>query len=74
MGQLQRWRRTTFAETLDWLIEWDIISEAERDRWSGRRQLRNLASHPDEAAVMPPAEVLRILETSAHDMNRLFAR
>jgi hypothetical protein len=67
-------RRPTFARAITWLIEQGVIPEADRDRWTAVRELRNHASHPERHTAMPPGAVLTMLNANAHDINRLFAR
>lgn len=64
----------TFEQAVEWLVLRGVIPEADRERWTAARHLRNIASHPKRQAAMPPGAVLRMLEVVAHDINRLFAR
>jgi hypothetical protein len=65
--------KPTFKQTVEWLIERQVIPAEDEDRWDAVRQLRNAASHPDRQSVMPPGAVLSGLKASADDINDLFA-
>jgi hypothetical protein len=67
-------RKPSFAKTIEWLIEREVIPAEDEGRWDAVRQLRNAASHPDRQSVMPPGAVLSGLKASAEDINHLFAR
>lgn len=67
-------RRPTFKKAIGFLVERGVIPAEDRGRWEAARQLRNVASHPERASVMPPGAVLGMLRANAHDINRLFAR
>lgn len=67
-------RRPTFEQAVDFLIERRVIPAEDFGRWDAARKLRNAASHPERASVMPPGAVLGMLKANAHDINRLFVR
>jgi hypothetical protein len=70
-GQKQEPR---FKEAIDFLVENDVIPKPDREHWDAARELRNAASHREQHEALPPGTILRHLEVSAHDINRLFAR
>ncbi len=63
-----------FKEAIDFLVDNAVIPEPDSERWDAARKLRNAASHREQHTAMPPGTILRHLELSAHDINRLFAR
>lgn len=67
-------REPRFKEAIDFLVGNAVIPEPDREHWDAARELRNAASHREQHAAMPPGTILRHLELSAHDINRLFAR
>lgn len=67
-------RLPTFEQAVAFLIERRVIPADDRRRWDAARKLRNAASHPERASVMPPGAVLGMLKANAHDINRLFVR
>jgi hypothetical protein len=67
-------RRPAFADAIDWLLDTGVIHRADAPRWEAARKLRNIASHSEQPTYMTPGAVLTTFETSAHDINRLFAR
>jgi len=67
-------REPHFAQVIDFLIGVNVIAEMDGERWHAARELRNAASHPEQHEALPPGAILRHLEVSAHDINRLFAR
>jgi hypothetical protein len=66
--------KPSFKQTIEWLIERQVIPAEDEERWDAVRQLRNAASHPDRQSVMPPGAVLSGLKASADDINDLFAQ
>jgi hypothetical protein len=67
-------QRARFAEMIDWLTAKGVIVARERFFWDAARHLRNIASHPERRAVMPPGQTLATLRGTAHHINLLFAR
>jgi Domain of unknown function (DUF4145) len=67
-------REPRFKQAIDFLIENNVIPESDGEHWHAARELRNAASHRDQHEALPPGTILRHLEVSAHDINRLFAR
>lgn len=60
--------RPTYIEVIDSLIGLGFISADERERWTAARKLRNHASHPERAAVVPPGFALGMLNAIARDI------
>jgi hypothetical protein len=67
-------REPSLHDTIEWLVERQVIQAEDRGRWEAVRELRNISSHPEHQTVMPPGAVLSGLKAAAHDINRLFAR
>lgn len=42
--------------------------------WDAGRQLRNLASHPDDQTILPPSSAAATLRRTADAVNGLFER
>jgi hypothetical protein len=66
-------KKLSFFEAIDFLVEMSLIPENERERWTAAKNLRNLASHPERATVVPPGFTLRMLRASAGDIDGLFS-
>jgi hypothetical protein len=66
--------RPHYQQAIDLLAERGAIPAFEVERWSAARRLRNNASHPEQAAVVPPGFALRMLQRSSADIEALFAR
>jgi hypothetical protein len=64
----------SFAHAIEFLIERQVIHGDEKLYWDAAREIRNIGSHPESRAVMPPAQTLKSLGRAAHDINLLFAR
>ena len=71
---MDRKQEPRFKEAIDFLVDNAVIPEPDSKRWDAARKLRNAASHREQHTAMPPGTILRHLELSAHDINRLFAR
>jgi hypothetical protein len=67
-------KRPTFFEAINSLVTMGLIPEDERERWTAARKLRNGASHPERASVVPPGFALRMLRVGARDIDGLFAQ
>lgn len=63
-----------FEKVIERLVDSGLIPAHERERWTAARHLRNIASHPGNATVVPPGMVLRMLKVSATDIDGLFSR
>jgi hypothetical protein len=61
-----------FYEKLEWLVLMKVISEEEKNIWHALRELRNLASHPQNQTILPPGMVIGIVERIADKINFLF--
>jgi hypothetical protein len=66
-------KNLSFFEAIDFLVEMGLIPENGRERWTAAKNLRNLASHPERATVVPPGFAQRMLTVSARDIDNLFA-
>jgi hypothetical protein len=64
--------RKTFDKRIAYLYERDILSEKDRDRWDGIRELRNRSSHPAQQDILPPAMTIRLIATIAEQINSLY--
>lgn len=73
LRQLDEPEPENFFDGIKQLARRNEISDRDVDRWHTLRKLRNRASHPEGAVVMPPGVVLGTLKSVAHDVNRLFA-
>ena len=62
----------SFHEAVAYLLERDLIAPSEAERWTAARRLRNIASHPEQAAVVPPGMALRMLRAAQRDIDSLF--
>jgi len=61
-----------FYQKIEWLKNETIIPQEEFVRWDALRQLRNLASHPNNQTILPPGPVIGYLERIAKQINGLF--
>lgn len=61
-----------YEETIELLVDHGLISTEQTERWTAARHLRNLVSHPERAAVVPPGSALRMLKVSAADIEALY--
>lgn len=61
-----------FQQRVDFLIDKSVIPQSEKIRWDGIRELRNIASHPEDQTILTPADALRELSLVANIINRLF--
>jgi hypothetical protein len=65
-------RIKTFKEKVEWLGENGVIPAEQQSRWQAIRNLRNEASHPADQSILPPGEVLTILDVAVELINPLF--
>lgn len=63
-----------YLARIRWLADKQAIPASELERWHAARELRNVGSHPDQPAVMPPGAALKMVEDVAADIDELFAR
>jgi hypothetical protein len=61
-----------FAKKIEWLGENGLISSGEQRRWDAIRHLRNLASHPEDQAILSQSDALHILDSTVELTNSLF--
>jgi len=64
--------RDTFERRIAYLYEQAILSEEDKKRWDGIRELRNRSSHPDQQDILPPAMTIRLITTLAERINALY--
>lgn len=60
-----------FKEKIDWLVKESIIPQSESGLWHAVRNLRNMASHPENQSIYPHVAI-GILERVASQINSLF--
>lgn len=65
-------RPSTYAQAIDFLSKSGLIPTDQVERWSAARRLRNMASHPERATVVPPGFALRMLSGASSDIDSLF--
>lgn len=61
-----------FVDRIDWLVEKDVFSVEEADRWHALRRLRNAASHPTKQSITSPGMAIGTLYRLSEDINTLF--
>src|SRR5947199_4604690 len=64
-------RVKTFQEKIGFLSDKNIISNQDFFWWDAVRNLRNLSSHPQEQAILPPGAVASTLYRIAEQINGL---
>jgi hypothetical protein len=62
-----------FKGKLDYLGKIGILSDDEYHRWNSFRELRNIASHPEQQTILPPGITLRFIFDTSELINTLFA-
>ena len=65
--------RNTFEKRIDWLIDTGAILKSELSRWEAIREIRNIASHPDQQSIFPPGIAIGFIEDIAKQINLLFS-
>jgi hypothetical protein len=65
-------RTGKFEAKLNYLRQEGVIPESEWIRWDATRELRNLASHPDQQTIYGPPEALRTLWITREQIHLLF--
>jgi hypothetical protein len=55
------------------LVREGAISHADQDRWDDLRELRNLASHPEDQSIFSPGIAIGALRRVAADVEGLFS-
>jgi hypothetical protein len=63
--------RMNFYRRLDYLVREGEISMEAKPEWDTLRQLRNLAPHPDDQTILPPAVAIDILRGIAASIDGL---
>lgn len=63
-----------YAAALAFLRAQGVIEEEGWVVWDAGRQLRNLASHPDDQTILPPGSAIATLRRTADAVNGLFER
>lgn len=66
-------RQPSYNEAISYLSEAGLIFPEQLERWHAARKLRNMASHPERATVVPPGFAVRMLRVAASDIDALFA-
>jgi hypothetical protein len=66
-------QRPSFEEAIAFLVEAGVIRSGGEPRWTAMRQLRNISSHAEESAAMPPGAALSSLRHMAADIESLFS-
>ena len=61
-----------FEKKINFLFDKEILNEQEKLRWHKLRELRNIASHPEDQSIYPPGPVIGILNMVVEDINALF--
>jgi hypothetical protein len=64
--------KKTFEEKIAYLRERAVLSEEDKRRWDGIRDLRNRSSHPDRQDILPPAVTIHLIATIAGRINSLY--
>ena len=67
-------RAVHFRNLLAALIARGLLTDEDAVRWDVGRDLRNMASHPDDQMIFTPGQALGLLDTTIELINRLFAR
>ena len=67
-------RAVHFGNLLAALIARGLLTDEDAGRWDVGRDLRNMASHPDDQMIFTPGQALGLLDTTIELINRLFAR
>jgi hypothetical protein len=62
----------SFSEAIQRLVREGVIPTEDTERWTAARRLRNMASHPERASVVPPGMAVRMLQGAARDLDSLF--
>ncbi len=65
--------RNRFIDKLNYLRKAGVLSDEEYSRWNALRNLRNIASHPDQQAIFPPGVTLKFVFDISELINALFA-
>ncbi len=63
----------SFEKRLAWLRDQGVLSTDEHGRWDTLRQLRNLASHPQDQTILPPTMAIAHAPAIAERISALFA-
>ncbi len=61
-----------FKNKIEYLVLHKVIPENKKERWYAIRKLRNIASHPESQTILPPGNVIGILERITDEINFLF--
>lgn len=61
-----------FKSKLDCLRKIGILSDHEYHLWNSFRELRNIASHPEQQTILPPGVTLRFISDISESINALF--
>lgn len=62
----------SFNEAITQLARHGVIPVEDTARWAAVRHLRNMASHPERASVVPPGMAVGTLHGTARDIDSLF--
>lgn len=65
-------KRLRFQEQIKFLLDRNVIADADFPRWDGIRMLRNMSSHPGRQNILPPGMVATTLHLVVERINSLF--
>ena len=66
-------RKGKFHEKIEYLVKIKAIPNQKEENWTAVRKLRNLASHPQDQAILAPGEAIGKLARIADEINFLFS-
>lgn len=64
--------KNTFKDKIDHLNKDKFFSDEEYTKWNSLRNLRNIASHPNEQKILPPGIALEFIFNISELINNLF--
>lgn len=64
----------TFKDKVDRLNKNKLFSDEEYTKWNSLRNLRNVASHPNEQTILPPGITLEFIFIISELINSLFTQ
>ncbi len=64
--------KKTFKDKVDRLNKDKLFSDEEYTKWSSLRNLRNMASHPNEQTILPPGIAFEFIVNISELINSLF--
>jgi hypothetical protein len=65
-------RRDNYQSRLESLRDRGIMSVREWEQWDDLREIRNMASHPEDQTILLPAMAIGLVERIAQCINALF--